>query len=133
MSTVRYMASFDKKNIQHRAFAGRHRPNYYSGPHWLDDGRADGIPYFPMGVVVCAWCWKWQGSRTKVPEVVVEVWMAQTGCLDVGMDQTDGHQLSGKAGMARRNAGLEDLRRFYQAVEALFGLFGWQICLMAIL
>ena len=24
------------KNIQHPAFAGRHRPNYYWGPHWLN-------------------------------------------------------------------------------------------------
>jgi hypothetical protein len=46
-------AKTPKRYIQHRAFAGRHRPNYYSGPHWLDDGRADGIPYSPVGVVVC--------------------------------------------------------------------------------
>ncbi|KAH9228520.1 hypothetical protein K456DRAFT_57335 [Colletotrichum gloeosporioides 23] len=41
------------KNIQHWAFAGRHRPDYYSSPHWLIYGRADGIPSFPMGMVVC--------------------------------------------------------------------------------
>ena len=42
------------KNIQQRGFAGRHRPNYWSAPYRLDYGRADGIPYFPVGMVVCA-------------------------------------------------------------------------------
>ena len=41
------------KNIQHRGFAGGHPPNYWSGGHWLDPGRADGIPYFPAPMVVC--------------------------------------------------------------------------------
>ncbi|KAK1566266.1 uncharacterized protein LY79DRAFT_572383, partial [Colletotrichum navitas] len=39
--------------IQHWAFAGRHRPDYYSSPHWLIYGRADGIPSSPVGMVVC--------------------------------------------------------------------------------
>ncbi|KAK2052507.1 hypothetical protein LY76DRAFT_334925 [Colletotrichum caudatum] len=43
-----------EKHMQYQAFAGHHRPNYYSGPHWLGSGKADGIPYFPVGVVVCA-------------------------------------------------------------------------------
>ncbi|KAK1854352.1 hypothetical protein CCHR01_02972 [Colletotrichum chrysophilum] len=43
--------------MQHQAFAGRLRPNYYSGPHWFIDGRADGIPSSPVGVVACAWRW----------------------------------------------------------------------------
>src|SRR4051812_37064875 len=43
----------EKKNIQHRGFAGGHPPNYWSGPHWLIYGRADGIPSFPVGMVVC--------------------------------------------------------------------------------
>ncbi|KAL0936030.1 hypothetical protein CTRU02_208245 [Colletotrichum truncatum] len=39
--------------MQHRAFAGRHRPDYYSGPHRFIDGRADGIPSSPVGMVAC--------------------------------------------------------------------------------
>ncbi|KAK0382476.1 hypothetical protein CLIM01_00133 [Colletotrichum limetticola] len=39
--------------MQHQAFASRHRPDYYSGPHWLVYGRADGIPNSPVGMVAC--------------------------------------------------------------------------------
>ena len=42
------------KNIQHQGFAGRHRPNYWSDPHQFHSGRADGIPCYLMGMVVCA-------------------------------------------------------------------------------
>lgn len=45
-----------KRNIQHRAFAGRHRPDYYSSGRQFDYGRADGIPYSLAPVVVCASC-----------------------------------------------------------------------------
>ena len=41
-----------KINVQHPAFAGRHRPNYYSGGPWFNSGRADGIPCFQRPVVV---------------------------------------------------------------------------------
>ena len=42
-----------QKNIQHQAFAGRHRPNYYSGAHGLSYRGADGTRRFLVAMVVC--------------------------------------------------------------------------------
>lgn len=35
------------KTYNTRLFAGRHRSDYYSGGHWLINGRSDGIPSTP--------------------------------------------------------------------------------------
>jgi hypothetical protein len=40
------------QNVQHQGFPGGHPPEYWSGGYWLIDGRADGIPSFPVPMVV---------------------------------------------------------------------------------
>ena len=43
-----------KRNVQQSAFPSGHPPEYYLTDLWLEYGRADGMPYFPQSVVVCA-------------------------------------------------------------------------------